>query len=139
MIGAAIGVFSLVDSSTPLALVVLLALVMGFFNSLQFSSMNTMAYADIEGRDTSMASTLASSLQQLSMSFGLAVGSLAAGWYLAGLPQTDSLAVTQALHRAFLALAAVTVLSSLSFWSLRPEDGESVSRGAARVAESQAT
>jgi MFS family permease len=137
LIGAAIGIFCLVSASTPLPLIVLLALCLGFFNSLQFSSMNTMAYADIEGRDTSMASTLASSLQQLSMSFGLAAGSLVAGWYLSGLPQTDQAVVTQALHHAFLTLAVITVVSSLSFWQLRPGDGESVSRGA-RVAESQA-
>jgi hypothetical protein len=111
---------------------------MGFFNSLQFSSMNSMAYADVEGRDTSMASTLASSLQQLSLSFGLATGSLVAGWYLSDLPQTDQAAVTQALHHAFLTLAVITVVSSASFWGLRREDGESVSRGTARVAESQA-
>ena len=35
-----------------------------------------------------------------------------------------------ALHHAFLTLGVLTMLSSLSFWTLRPEDGESVSRGA---------
>ena len=45
-----------------------------------------------------MASTIASSLQQLSMSW-LACGSLVAAWYLGDLPQTDRVAVTQALHR----------------------------------------
>jgi hypothetical protein len=88
-----------------------------------------MAYADIEPADTSMASTIASSLQQLSMSFGLAAGSLVTGWYLSGLPQSDRLQVTSALHHAFLTLAAVTLASSLSFWKLRPQDGETVSAG----------
>jgi hypothetical protein len=37
--------------------------------------------------------------------------------------------VTGALHYAFLTLGGLTMLSSLSFWSLRPRDGESVSRG----------
>lgn len=137
LIGVAISMFSMVGAATPIPVIVALALCMGFVNSLQFSSMNTMAYADIEGRDTSMASTLASSLQQLSMSFGLACGSLVAGWYLSGLPQTDAALVTRALHHAFLTLAAITIVSSASFWGLRPTDGESVSRGA-RVAESQA-
>jgi MFS family permease len=106
-----------------------LALALGFFNSLQFSSMNTLAYSDVEGPDTSMASTLASSMQQLSMSFGLAAGTLVAGWFLAGVPQGDPQAVTDALHHAFLTLAAITVVSSASFWRLRREDGEAVSRG----------
>ena len=39
-------------------------------------------------------------------------------------------AVTAALHAVFLTMGAFTLLSSLSFWSLRPRDGESVSRGA---------
>jgi EmrB/QacA subfamily drug resistance transporter len=130
LVGVTIGTYSLVSSSTPIPLIVALGLCLGFFNSLQFSSMNTMAYADIEPRDTSMASTIASSLQQLSMSFGLAVGSLVTGWYLSGLPQTDKMLVTAALHHSFLTLAGVTLISSLSFWRLRPEDGESVSRGA---------
>ena len=109
----------------------LLGLAQGFFNSLQFSSMNTMAYADIEPADSSMASTIASTLQQMSLSFGLACGSLVAAWFLGDLPQTDQLAVTSALHHAFLTVGALTILSSLSFWTLRADDGESVSRGRA--------
>jgi EmrB/QacA subfamily drug resistance transporter len=139
LIGLAIALFSRVDAATPIPLILLLSLCLGFFNSLQFSSMNTMAYADVEGPETSMASTLASSLQQLSLSFGLATGSLVAGWYLRGLPQDDMALVAGALHHAFLTLAIITVVSSVSFWGLRRDDGESVSRGAgARVAESQA-
>ena len=88
-----------------------------------------MAYADIQPRDSSMASTLASSFQQLSMSFGLASGSLIAGWYLGELPQTDRVALASALHHAFLTLGALTMLSSLSFWTLRAHDGASVSQG----------
>ena len=134
MIGLTISLFAQVNENTPIALIVLLGLAQGFFNSLQFSSMNSMAYADIETSDSSMASTIASSLQQLSMSFGLACGSLVAAWYLGDLPQTDRVAVTQALHHAFLTLGGLTILSSLSFWTLRSEDGESVSRGTLREA-----
>lgn len=136
MIGIAIGLFSRVGPDTPTALIVLLALCLGFFNSMQFSAMNTLAYADVEGPDTSMASTLASSMQQLSMSFGLAAATLVAGWFLDGLPQTDHALVTSALHRAFLVLAAITVASSLSFWRLQPHDGETVSRGREKLVES---
>ncbi|MDL2338851.1 MAG: DHA2 family efflux MFS transporter permease subunit [Pseudomonadota bacterium] len=131
LIGLTIALFSRVDSSTPLALIIALGLAQGLFNSLQFASMNSMAYADIEPIDSSMASTIASSLQQLSMSFGLACGTLVAGWYLGDLPQTDRVAVTGALHHAFLTLGVVTMLSSLSFWALRPGDGDSVSKGVA--------
>jgi EmrB/QacA subfamily drug resistance transporter len=131
MIGITIALFSQIGVGTPLALIVLLGLAQGFFNSLQFSSMNSMAYADVGGEDSSMASTIASSLQQMSMSFGLAFGTIVAAWYLGGLPQTDHPAVINALHHAFLTLGAVTMISSLSFWTLRRYDGENVSRGSA--------
>ncbi|EGF33950.1 MFS superfamily drug efflux transporter [Oxalobacteraceae bacterium IMCC9480] len=131
LIGATISLFATVSTSTPLALIVLLGLTQGVFNSLQFSSMNSMAYADISSADTSMASTLASSLQQMSMSFGLACGSLVTGWYLGDLPESNRLAVTSALHHAFLTLGVMTVLSSLSFRTLKATDGESVSKGIA--------
>ena len=128
LIGCTIAMYTLVEPGTPLAAIVLIGLCLGFFNSLQFSSMNSIAYADIEGADSSMASTIASSLQQLSMSFGLAVGSLVAGWYLGDLPQTDRVALTGALHHAFLTLAVLTVLSSVTFWTLRKTDGEGLAR-----------
>lgn len=55
--------------------------------------------------------------------------SLAVGIPVSGLLLTDPPAVTHALRYAFLIMGAMTMLSSLSFWSLRPRDGESVSRG----------
>ena len=135
LIGCAIGTFSFVGPTTPWPLIVLLALCLGFCNSLQFTSMNTLAYADVEGQHTSMASTLASSIQQLSMSFGLATGSLVAAWFLAGTSQSDRPQVTNALHHAFLTLSVITIVSSLSFWKLRRDDGETVSKGTVKVAE----
>lgn len=131
MIGVTIIFFSLVTAATPIAVIVALGLAQGFFNSLQFSSMNSMAYADIRAEDSSMASSIASSFQQLSMSFGLAVGSLVTAGYLGDLPQTDHIAVMGALHYTFLTLGAITVVSSLTFWTLRKNDGDSVSQGPA--------
>jgi EmrB/QacA subfamily drug resistance transporter len=129
--GVTIALFALVGPSTPIAVIVALGLAQGFFNSLQFSSINSMAFADIEPHDSSMASSIASTLQQMSLGFGLAFGSLIAGWYLGGSPQTDQAAVASALHHAFLTLGVLTVLSSFTFWTLRAGDGDNVSRGMA--------
>jgi MFS family permease len=129
MIGVTISLFGQVTPATPIPLIVALGLAQGFFNSLQFSAMNSMAYADVESADTSMAATIASSLQQLSLSFGLACGSLITAWYLGNQPQTDHSAVSDALHHTFVTLGVVTVLSSLLFRTLRANDGDSVSRG----------
>jgi EmrB/QacA subfamily drug resistance transporter len=133
-IGLTIGLFSLVSAGTPLIAIVGIGLMQGFCNSMQFSSMNTLAYADIEQRDSSQASTLSSSFQQLSMSFGLATGSIVTAWFLGRVSQSNQLLVTQAIHHAFLTLAIVTVISAVLFARLRREDGESISKGKAAAA-----
>ena len=131
LIACAIACYSMIGPGSSIWAIVPVGLAMGLFNSLQFSSLNTMAYADIEQTDASMASTIASTLQQMSLSFGLATASLITIFYLANLPQSDHLAVTNALHHGFLTLSVITLISSLSFWALRKNDGESVSKGAA--------
>ncbi|WP_202033745.1 MFS transporter [Massilia sp. Se16.2.3] len=129
-IGLTIALFGLVGRETPLILIVCISLMQGFFNSLQFSSMNTLAYADIDAKDSSMASTISSSFQQLSMSFGLATGTLVTAWFLGHVPQTNPVLVTGALHHGFWALAMMTILSAVIFWRLRRRDGDSISRAA---------
>ena len=76
-----------------------------------------------------MASTIASAFQQLSLSFGLAFGSIIAAWFLGDLPQSDQTAIISALHHAFRALGGITIASSLMFATLKQGDGDSVSRG----------
>ena len=123
LMGLNIGIFALVRESTPIALIVLLGMLQGLFNSLQFSSMNSLAYADIEPGDSSMVSSLASSLQQVSIGFGLACGSLVAAWYLGDSSPLDREVALVSLHHAFLTLGALTILSSVSFWALHSNDG----------------
>ena len=127
MIGIVICSFASVTPETPQIGIILRSLALGFFNSLQFSSINTMAYADIAHEDSSMASTIFSSLQQMSLSFGLACGSLVVAWYLGDLPQSNHAVIIGALHHAFIVLGLVTMLSSLFFCALEPQDGENVS------------
>ena len=131
LIGCTICLYSLVTPATPIAMIVLLAFSQGFFNSLQFTSMNGMAYADIEPAESSMATSIASTFQQMSLSFGLACGSLVAAWYLGDVPQSNRAAVIEALHHTFITVGILTIVSSLSFWTLRHDDGVNVSRGRA--------
>jgi len=131
LVACGIACYALVGPGTWLGAIIGLGLMLGLFNSLQFSSLNTMAYADIEPADASMASTIASTLQQMSLSFGLALATLVTSFFLAELPQSDHVAVTRALHHGYLMMATLTLLSSLVFRGLRSNDGESVSKGAA--------
>ena len=132
LIGITISAFAMIDQQSPLWLIVMLGLCQGLFNSLQFSSMNSMAYADLPTSDVSMGSTISSSFQQISMSFGLAMGSLTTAWFLNGISQSNQTAVTTAIHHALIVLGILSMLSSVSFWGLHPNDGESVSKGVRR-------
>ena len=46
----------------------------------------------------------------MSLSFGLACGSLIAAWYLGNAPQTEQVAVTNAPHRTLLTVGGLTML-----------------------------
>jgi predicted MFS family arabinose efflux permease len=72
-----VGVIALFTPTTPLSLIVATLLFGGIFRSLQFTSLNTIAYADLEPRDMSRATPLIAVGQQLSISLGVAIGALA--------------------------------------------------------------
>lgn len=140
LFGLTMTVFSLVGPGTPVWAILLLSFTQGFFSALQFTSMNSLVYADIPDRDTSMASSIASTAQMMALSFGVAFASLVTAWFVGDTPQSDHPAFMGALHHAFLALGAVTILSSLLFWRLRPDDGNNVSnrRSAPSAEEAEA-
>jgi len=105
--------------STPHALIIGTLLVGGFFRSLQFTSLNTLAYAEVEPSRMSRATTLSSVGQQLSLSFGVGLGALLLHWTLvfhgrAQLTATD-------FSPAYFAIAAIS-LTSLFFFSRMPRD-----------------
>ncbi len=54
--------------STPLMLIFTILVVGGFFRSLQFTAINTVAYAEVEAPQMSRATTLVSVNQQLAVS-----------------------------------------------------------------------
>ena len=60
----------------PYAVMIAILLSGGFFRSLQFTSINTIAYAEIEPPKMSRATAMVAAAQQLSLSTGVAVGAL---------------------------------------------------------------
>ena len=60
----------------PYAFIIGVLLVGGFFRSLQFTSLNSLAYADISDRSMSQATSFTSVAQQLSISSGVTVAAL---------------------------------------------------------------
>jgi EmrB/QacA subfamily drug resistance transporter len=128
LMGATIMSFSTVGPRTPVVVIVLLAACFGFVASLQYTSMNTLAYADVPEEESSMASTIASTLQQMSLSFGVAAASLAAAVFIPDRFHSNPDQIIYGIHSALLALGTCTVLSALIFRELKASDGASVSR-----------
>ncbi len=68
--------YALFRPSTPHALIVVALLSGGFFRSLQFTALGTLAYADVPNQLMSSASSLSSMAQQLFLSLGVALGAM---------------------------------------------------------------
>jgi EmrB/QacA subfamily drug resistance transporter len=128
IIGVLLALFTTIGAHTPVWYIVVLAFFYGGFTSLQYTSMNTLVYADIAEHDTSGASTVASTMQQLAISFGVAVAGLTTAFFLPGGSYSDSAEMIRGIHKAFWVLAALTVASTIVFASLRRDDGEAVSQ-----------
>jgi EmrB/QacA subfamily drug resistance transporter len=60
----------------PFAAMIAILLSGGFFRSLQFTAINTIAYAEIEPAKMSRATAMVAAAQQLSLSTGVAIGAL---------------------------------------------------------------
>lgn len=126
--GGLIAAFSAVGPATPPWRIGALSFAYGVVVSFQFTCVNSLAYADLEAADTSMGSTIASVLQQLSLSLGVATASALTSLFLAGAPLADPHAATLALRSALLVLGALTIASSAVFALLHAGDGAAVSR-----------
>ncbi len=126
--GLVIGLFAAIGNATPIWVIALQAVAFGYVSSLQYTSMNTLVYADLDERDTSMGSSIASTIQQMSMSFGVAVASLATAVFVPDRFRATPLEMMSGIHKAFVVLGLLTVLSALIFRELRAEDGANVSR-----------
>lgn len=126
ILGLLIMLFATIGPNTPIWIIVAEAFVYGFFASLQYSSMNTLVFADATEEEASSASTIASTLQQMSISFGVASASLATAFFIPDRFRSSAPVMIHGIHRAFLVLGGMTVLSSLVFQQLKRGDGAAV-------------
>ncbi len=128
LLGGLMGVFATVGAETPIWLIVVQALAFGFCSSMQFTSMNTLAYADVAPEDTSMASTIASTMQQMSMSFGVATAAIVTALFVPDRHSSTAAEMIHGIHLSLLVLGGLTVLSALIFAGLHGDDGEAISQ-----------
>jgi MFS family permease len=107
--------------NTPLAVMVGLLFIGGFFRSLQFTSINTIAYADVDHVRVSKATALASVSQQLSVSAGVAIGAMCVELAVQFRGGGDLVAAD--FPPAFLIVASISALSALIFFRLPADAG----------------
>ena len=125
---AAIALFT---TGTPHWLILAVLLVGGFLKSLEFTSINSIAYADIDSKAMSRATSFASVAQQLSLSAGVAIGALVLEAQRMGRGSEDVVAGDFPL--AFVLVAAIAATSSLIFAMLPKGAGASLSARAHAV------
>jgi len=111
------------ESSEVLILAILLA--SGFFRSLQFTSLNALAFADMKPEDLSQATSVSGTAQQVAQSLGVALGASALHLTLAA-RGTEQLSASD-FWPAFLAVGVVTLISGLMFVKLERNAAQQVS------------
>lgn len=118
---AFVGMAAFFTPATPHALILAILLVGGFFRSLQFTAVNSLAYADIAPPSMSQATSFASAAHQLSLSFGVAIAALVleAGQIMRG----DGVIRIEDFTAAFLTVAALGAVSTVIFASLAADAG----------------
>jgi EmrB/QacA subfamily drug resistance transporter len=113
--------YALFRPSTPYLVIILTLLIGGFFRSLQFTSLGTLTYADVPPSMMSSASTLASMVQQLSLSLGVSIAAmlLHLSLHLRG----AHVLTTRDFVAAFIVTGVLSLISALLFLRLPSDAG----------------
>ena len=114
-------------ATTPLVVIVLVLVVSGVFRSIGFTAYNTIVFADVAPEGMGNANTLFSTIQQLTMGLGVAVGALA---LRAGVPLDHLVGAASGgggpFAAAFLVLAVVAFLAAGEAALLAPQAGSAI-------------
>lgn len=113
--------FCLIGPSSSLYEISLLTFIYGFLIALQYTGMNSLAYAEVTEHDMSAATSIMSTIQQLAQSFGVAVSAI-----LVSLFTSHHFLSVNVFHQTFIMLALLTFFSGAIFLNLRKEDGEAL-------------
>jgi Major Facilitator Superfamily len=111
--------------TTPFFVMMLVLLMAGLLRSLQFTSLNSIAYADVTSEEVGRANGLYTVAQQLSLALGVAVAALV-------LEASQSVRGVMVLGRtdfavAFFVVAAVGLMSTFFFVKLPANAGKNLS------------
>lgn len=98
---------------------------LGFFNSIQFTSMNSIAIADLRKHHTSSGNSLLAVNQQLAIGFGISSGLLILKYF-----QFNTTLIDNSMHNAFrytfITIGIISILAGLVFRRLHVSDGSNL-------------
>jgi EmrB/QacA subfamily drug resistance transporter len=117
---------SLIDSTIPEIVIILLIFVLGLISSLQYSAMNTLVLAEVPTRKTNQASMMLSTLQQLGSSFGVGISAVCLGFFI-NQQASLNLNILAAYHKTFIILSGITFCTAIIFSRLAANAGGAVS------------
>ena len=116
---------ALFTAATPLLLIMIILVVGGFFRSLQFTAINTVAYAEVAPAQMSRATTLVSVNQQLAISAGVAIGAFSVETTM--MLRHVSEISAGVFAPAFLVVAFISAISAWFFWQMPDDAGHEIS------------
>ncbi len=116
--------FSLFDPATPHWVLIAALMAFGIVRNVQFNTVQILSYVDIPGPRLSTATSLGSVVQQLTMGLGVSVSAAVLGWLASG---SGTPTVGEFQH-VFLLIAILPLVAIPGLSTLRPQDGEEVSR-----------
>lgn len=122
LVGCSLWTFRIINGGTSLYVIASLTFLFGFLISLQYSGMNSLAYAEIATEDLSAATSIVSTMQQLAQSFGVAVSALLLRYYSTEIAEPFQL-TPAVFHQTFFAMGFLTFLSTFIFLRLTRNDG----------------
>jgi EmrB/QacA subfamily drug resistance transporter len=129
LVALSLAACALFSASTPYALIVVVCFLGGAFRSLEFTGVNTLAFADVPAESMSAASTLNATITQLATGLGVAVAATVV--HVAadgGVPSVLDFRV------GFLVGAAIALVGALLFLRLDRDAGAVVSAGRTKAA-----
>lgn len=125
--GVMLCMLTLINLHTSFFIIAIFTFLFGFLSAIQYSGMNSIAYADLSHSYFSSATSVISTLQQIAQSFGVAISAIFVEFF--SIRVSNQIHITIAsLHHTFIAMAVLTSCSILIFMSLKPEDGSQLLR-----------
>lgn len=125
IIGVLISSLAIPDIHSSIYWFVPILITIGFFNSIQFTSMNTIAIADLRKHHTSSGNSLLAVNQQLAIGFGISSGLLILKYFEYNKAMIDN-SMHTAFRYTFVIIGLISILSSFVFRRLHASDGSNL-------------